>query len=255
MNKLQLPKLATISVESLRLRAYIGFSDWEREKLQDVIISFSFQYDIRLVTEHDDVSYAMDYKILTKKVIVLVENNTFQLLEYLAEKVYNTLQDFDNIIQDIEVKVEKPHALRFTDNVFVQISSKNRFKQVIIAMGSNINPEDNFIKALAELKSLGTILQRTDFRYTKALKFEDQDDFLNGAILVATHLPLQTLIMQLKQIEILMGRVKGENKNGPRPIDLDVLTYDKQLIDDDIYELPFLMDWIADLQPEVKIKH
>lgn len=253
MNELQLPKLATISVESLRLRAYIGFADWEKEKLQDVIISFSFKYDIQMVAQHDDVMYAIDYKTITKKIIGLVENNTFQLLEYLAEKIYDTLQRFDVDIQDIEVKVEKPHALRFTDNVFVQISSADRLNQVIIAMGSNIDPEENFKEALTQLQALGTIIQRTDFIFTKALKYEDQDDFLNGAILIATPLRLQALVRQLKQIEVLMGRIKGENKNGPRKIDLDVLTFNKQLIDDSIYELPFLINWIKCLQPEVKI--
>lgn len=49
------PKLSIVRVENLRLRSYIGFIDWETEKLQDVIISFSFKYDTAMAAKSDDV--------------------------------------------------------------------------------------------------------------------------------------------------------------------------------------------------------
>src|SRR5690606_39158948 len=116
-------KLLKIEIDSLRLRAYIGYLDWEKVKLQDLILSFSFTYDAAMAILEDDVTLAPNYKELTKIVIELVDNQSFHLVETLAEKLYHTIREFDETIQDIEVKVEKPHALRFADNVIVKISS------------------------------------------------------------------------------------------------------------------------------------
>lgn len=246
--KIYQPKLSTIKVENLRLRSYIGFVDWEKEKLQDVVISYSFQYDTALASESDDVHYAVDYKKITKHIISMIDQQSFQLIETLAEKIFNYLLTTSPAIQNVEVQVEKPHALRFADNVMVHISSKDRYNTAIVALGSNINPEEHFEKALSELQKLGIITQRTEFIKTKALKFEDQPDFLNGAVLLQTHKTLSELQLQLKQIEAFLGRVRTENKNAPRTIDLDVTTYNGFLIDTEISEFPFLEKFVQQLQ-------
>ncbi len=253
MRKFYIPKLSTIEVEDLRLRAYIGFQEWEREKLQDLVISFSFKYDVCFATESDDVKDALDYKNLTKSIIALVDRQQFNLIETLAEVIYNTIQTYSPNIQDIEVKLEKPHALRFADNVMVRISSSDRYNKVMVALGSNINREENFSKALEMIQQVGLIVKRTDFINTKALKYEDQADFLNGAILLMTNSGLLQLQMELKQIESIIGRVRTKNKNAPRVIDLDIITFNGAVLDKDIHELPFLLDFLKNLQPEIMI--
>lgn len=245
------PKLLKIEIESLRLRAYIGYLDWEKVKLQDLILSFSFTYDAAMAILEDDVTLAPNYKELTKIIIELVDNQSFHLVETLAEKLYQAIRKFDESIQDIEVKVEKPHALRFADNVIVKISSEDCFNTALIALGSNIQPEGNLALAIEYLQRLGKVVSRSEFVQTKAMKFEQQPDFLNGAILLYTTLSLPYLELELKQIETLMGRVRTENKNGPRIIDLDVLTFNGSITEEkDLVELPFLYDFVKQLQPE-----
>ena len=246
--KIYQPKLSIIKVKNLRLRSYIGFIDWEKEKLQDVVISYSFKYDTSMASETDDVQYAVDYKKMTKQIISMVDNQSFHLIEALAEQVFNFILKSSSAVLDIEVTVEKPHALRFADNVMVSISSKDRYNSAIIALGSNIQPQENFEKALTELQKFGIITQRSEFIQTKALKFEDQPDFLNGAILLQTQKTLSELRLQLKQIEAILGRVRTENKNAPRTIDLDVSTYNGFLIDQEISEFPFLEKFVQQLQ-------
>lgn len=247
------PKLSTVEVENLRLRAYIGFLEWEKEKLQDLVISFSFKYDTADASRTDDVKYAINYKSITKSIIKMVDNQSFNLLETLSENVYDFIQNFEETIQDITVKVEKPNALRFTDNVMVKISSQDRYNRVIITMGSNINPEENFTKALPLLQSFGTIVQRTNYIQTPALKFKEQPDFLNGALLFYTQKSLSALRFELKQVEAQLGRVRSENKSAPRTIDLDITAFNGFLIDKDLDELPFIKDFIKQLQPEISL--
>ena len=250
MNKYYVPKLSAIRVDSLRLRAFIGFMDWEREKLQDLVISFSFKYDTALASASDDIKDAVDYKGLTKQIIALVDNQSFNLVEALADRIYETILNYSPVVQDIEVKVEKPHALRFSDNVIVSVSGKDRYNRAVVALGSNIDRDANFATAIDMIKNLGVIVKRTEFIVTKPLKFEEQADFLNGAVLLLTNCNLHQLQMELKQIEAMMGRVRSENKNAPRVIDLDVITFNSNVVDKDINELPFLIDFVNNLEPE-----
>ena len=249
------PKISIIKVENLRLRAFIGFMEWETEKLQDLVISYSFKYDNTLASETDDIQHAIDYKKITKEIIDFVDQKSFNLIETVAENIYNHLQNTSAKLQEINVRVEKPHALRFADNVMIQIEGKDRYQSVIVALGSNINAEENFEKALTHLQHFGFIMQRTAFITTKPLKFESQPDFLNGAVLLHTQKSLSELKMHLNQIEALLGRVRTENKNAPREIDLDVITYNGFLIDEDITDFPFLVDFVQQLKPEFQFEN
>ncbi len=243
-------KLSTVEVVNLRLRAYIGFIDWEKVKLQDLVISYSFKYDSTKATESDDVAYAVDYKRINKGIIALVENQSYHLIETVADLVLEYIQNSSPYVQDIHVQVEKPNALRFTDNVMVKTSSDNRYNNVMIALGSNIDAEVNFEKALDMMQDLGTIIKRTEFIVTKALKYEDQPDFLNGAVILVTSKSFKELSLALKQIETRMGRVRTSNKNAPRIIDLDISVFNNFVVDDEIDELPFLHEFVNALYPD-----
>lgn len=248
------PKLSVVKVENLRLRAFIGFMDWETEKLQDLIISYSFKYDTALASETDLVENAVDYKKITKEIIDFVADKSFNLIETLAERIFTHLQTCSAAVQDIIVQVEKPHALRFADSVMVQINGKDRYNTAVVALGSNINAEENFNNALVHLQKLGFLMQRTDFIKTKPLKFESQPEFLNGAILLHTLKSRSELQMHLKQIEALLGRVRTANKNAPREIDLDIITYNSFVIDDNLKDFPFLIEFVQQLQPEIQLE-
>lgn len=244
-------KLTTIRVEKLRLRAYIGFSPWEKEKLQDLVISYSFKYDVKNAAENDDVMWAVNYKAITKGIIERIEHNEFQLIETVGELVLGYIKSFSEKIEGGEVVIEKPNALRFCDNVKVVASDKDRYNTVLVSMGSNINANENFAKAIQMMQEIGIVTQRTEFITTKPLKFQDQPDFLNGALLVLTKKSLFEFKMLLKQIEVVLGRVRKANKNAPREIDLDVVTFNKAIIDEEIAEFPFLVKFVEQLQPQV----
>lgn len=246
-----IPQLSILKVENLRLRAYIGFMEWEREKLQDLVISYSFKYDSNEASRRDDVTYAVNYKDLTKEIIELVDEQSFQLIEHLAEQIYTLILSFSVQIEAIEVKVEKPHALRFTDTVMAQILGSDRYNRAMITLGSNIEAEVNVEKALTALRELGVVSHQTNFIETQALKFTPQADFLNGAITLLTKKSLTELRLALRTIEQQLGRVRGRNKNAPREIDLDVTTFNGFLLEEreEFEALPFLKDFLAELEP------
>lgn len=243
-------KLTKITAKNLRLRAYIGFKEWETKKLQDLIISYSFLYNGAKAIRSDSAADALDYKKINKAIIKLVDRQRFYLLEKLTDDIYQLIKK--NIYtRDVWVRVEKPHALRFTDNVMAEVSDQYRPNEVIIGLGSNIDPENNIKKALKHLGEMGTITQKTEFIYTEPERKKDQPDFLNGALVMATNLPYEDLYHRLKQTEDLMGRDRTGDKNGPRKIDLDIVAYNSTITDDEVYEYAFLKSFVNELKPEL----
>lgn len=107
---------ATIQIRNLRLRTFIGFNADEKLKQQDVVININFSYVVNPGVYRDQVEQALDYKSVTKRVITLVENGRFLLLEKLTADVL-ALCTQHPAVQHAAVTVDKPHALRFADSV------------------------------------------------------------------------------------------------------------------------------------------
>jgi D-erythro-7,8-dihydroneopterin triphosphate epimerase len=64
---------------------------------------------------------ALNYKTITKRIIKLVENNRFSLLEKLTADVLAIAAEHP-WVNYAEAEVDKPHALRFADSVSLCLS-------------------------------------------------------------------------------------------------------------------------------------
>ncbi|WP_110458839.1 dihydroneopterin triphosphate 2'-epimerase [Shewanella algidipiscicola] len=113
---------AKIKITNLRLRTFIGFNPDEREKQQDVVINIEIHYPAALSAQTDDVSDALNYKVITKKVIQHVEEGRFLLLEKLVSDIL-TISCEHPWVRYCQVTVDKPHALRFADSVSLSLES------------------------------------------------------------------------------------------------------------------------------------
>lgn len=107
---------ATINIHNLRLRTFIGFNPEEMQKQQDVVINIEINYTIAESVLRDQVEGALNYKVITKRVIEHVEDGRFLLLEKLVADVLAICSDHPGI-NHARVSIDKPHALRFADSV------------------------------------------------------------------------------------------------------------------------------------------
>ncbi len=121
---------------------------------------------------------------------------------------------------------------------------------VVIGVGSNINPYKNIFDAQKEIASMHELIKTSSFLKTKPVGCTNQDDFINGAFLVHTKMDSGNLKSWLKTLEEKLGRVKTENNNGPRIIDLDILVWNGVIVDSDVYDRDFLRGSILELLPE-----
>ncbi len=108
--------LARINITNLRLRTLIGFNPEERTKKQDVVINIAIAYAVSEEALRDRVEHALNYKTVTKRVIALVEEGQFLLLEKLVADILEVCSEHPDVVT-ASVTVDKPHALRFADSV------------------------------------------------------------------------------------------------------------------------------------------
>ena len=125
--------------------------------------------------------------------------------------------------------------------------------EVVIGLGSNIDPEANLEQAVLELKSRFKVSKRSQWTRTKPIGIQDQPDFYNGALLMETELEQQSLKKELKRIEDILGRDRSLPKFGPRTIDLDILIWDKKVVDEDYYERDFLRKGVEEIIPDLNL--
>ena len=125
--------------------------------------------------------------------------------------------------------------------------------EVVIGLGSNIDPEANLEQAVRELKSRFKVSKRSQWTRTKPIGIQDQPDFYNGALLMETELEQQSLKKELKRIEDILGRDRSLPKFGPRTIDLDILIWNKKVVDEDYYERDFLRKGVEEIIPDFKL--
>jgi FolB domain-containing protein len=109
-----------ILIKDLLIRGIIGIHDWEREKKQDILINIVMEVDCRPAGLSDNFKDAVDYRAVTKKVLVLVENSSFFLVEKLAAEIAEICLE-DERVEMARVRVEKPGAVRFSQSVGVEV--------------------------------------------------------------------------------------------------------------------------------------
>jgi 2-amino-4-hydroxy-6-hydroxymethyldihydropteridine diphosphokinase len=147
-----------------------------------------------------------------------------------------------------------------------QLMTDNRgMTRTFVGLGANLeDPRAQIDRALALLAAEDgvEVIAMSTLRETDPVGYEDQPRFLNGAAELRTTLSARELLERLLEIERRMGRVRGEGPRfGPRTIDLDLLLYGDEVIDEPGLEIPhprlheraFALEPLAELDPALEI--
>ena len=109
-----------ILIRDLVARCIIGVGEEERREKQDVVINVVLSADLRQAGKSDRFEDAIDYRALKKRIVAMVEDSSYHLVEALAERVAEICLE-DPRVEQTQVTVEKPTALRFAQSVGVEI--------------------------------------------------------------------------------------------------------------------------------------
>ncbi len=97
--------------------------------------------------------------------------------------------------------------------------------KVVLAFGSNLGDRAGYIfEAIARLREVIADLRSSSLYQSRPMYVTDQPAFLNGVLVGECDLGPLTLLAQLTAAEHAIGRQK-RFQNGPREIDLDLVSY------------------------------
>ena len=110
---------------------------------------------------------------------------------------------------------------------------------VHLLLGSNLGNRKEILDKAIELiiQKIGIIISQSKDYETKPWGVTDQPDFLNLAITIHTKLKPLEILEQTQAIENQLGRVRKE-KWGARLIDIDLIFYGNEIIDEPNLKVP-----------------
>jgi len=132
-----------------------------------------------------------------------------------------------------------------------------------VGLGANLGPREvTLLRAVDLLAAVDgvEVVDVSQLRETDPVRIVDQPPFLNGAVAIDTSLAPRALLDVLLETERALGRVRAE-RWGPRTIDLDLLVYGDQIVDEPGLRVPhprlaerrFVLEPLADLDPALEI--
>ena len=131
-----------------------------------------------------------------------------------------------------------------------------------IGLGGNVGDRaGNLERAVAALRDDCDVdvVVVSAFRETEPVGYRDQPPFLNGVVAVETALPPRALLDRLLAVERALGRERRGPRFGPRTIDLDLLLYGAETVEEPGLTVPhprlaerrFVLEPLVELDPEL----
>ena len=112
-----------ILISDLTLLISIGIHDFERNKKQEVKFNINIDINPSLFPIEDKLNSIVNYETVVNLITKLTKNKHYELLETLAEDIFDQL--FKNInIQKIKLKIEKTQIIKNTSSVGIEITKK-----------------------------------------------------------------------------------------------------------------------------------
>lgn len=248
-----------IYINNLEFIGFHGVFPEEKKLGQKFWVSLELTVDTREAGKTGDLTKSVHYGLVAQDVEKLFLEKSIDLIETCAENIAEMVLKKYELVKEVKVIVKKPWAplqMHF-ENVAVEITRK--WHRVYLSLGSNIgNKRKNLLEAIRKIGELENteVVKSSTILETEPFGYLEQDNFLNTCLEVKTLMTAQEFLKEILQIELDMGRVR-EIKWGPRIIDIDILFYDKEIIEEDnlavphpwICEREFVLDPLSEIAP------
>ncbi|HEY2311807.1 MAG TPA: 2-amino-4-hydroxy-6-hydroxymethyldihydropteridine diphosphokinase [Gaiellaceae bacterium] len=133
-----------------------------------------------------------------------------------------------------------------------------------IGLGANLGDRERTLRAALDALAAEDgveVVAVSTLRETDPVGVGDQPRFLNGAAELATTLTARELLHLLLAVEQRFGRVRVPGEHGPRTLDLDLLLYGDEELDEPGLTVPhprlhdrrFVLEPLAELAPVLVI--
>lgn len=110
----------------------------------------------------------------------------------------------------------------------------SQYHTVYLGLGANLNdPINQLNQAVAALKALPDTdgkIKVSAFYSSKPMGPQDQPDYVNAVACIETQLQPLDLLALTQKIELDLGRVRKDERWGPRTLDIDILLFGEQTL-------------------------
>ena len=254
--------LDEIRIEELEVFAHHGVFPEETENGQNFYVNATLYVDVSKAGQADDLSKTVNYGEVCYFITAWMQENTFQLLESVCEKLSGELLCNYPMVTGVDLEIRKPHAPIGLPFGCVSVKVHRQWHEVYLSVGSNMGDKEAYIRnAASELDKhpLIRVEKVSTLITTKPYGGVEQDDFVNGAIKIKTVLAPEQLLDELHIIEAAADR-KRELRWGPRTLDLDIVFYDKLVYESDRLIIPhvdmanreFVLKPMAEIAPNLR---
>ncbi|MCD7980035.1 MAG: 2-amino-4-hydroxy-6-hydroxymethyldihydropteridine diphosphokinase [Fusobacterium sp.] len=250
-----------IYINNLEFIAYHGVFPEEKKLGQKFLVSAEMTTSTREAGKTGNLKKSTHYGLVANDIGEIFTGKSIDLIETCAEEIAEMILTKYPLISEVKVTVKKPWAplqMHF-ENVTVEITRKRH--TVYLSIGSNMgDKKQNLLTAIEKIGLIKhtTVTKTSTIVETEPFGVKEQDDFLNACLEIKTLLYPHELLEELLKIEEEMGR-KRIKKWGPRIIDIDILLFDKEVIEDDDLAVPhpwmcdrsFVLDPLCEIAPNV----
>jgi 2-amino-4-hydroxy-6-hydroxymethyldihydropteridine diphosphokinase len=133
-----------------------------------------------------------------------------------------------------------------------------------VGVGSNVGDRERTLWGAVHMLAFNSevdIVAVSSIRETDPVGIVDQPRFLNAAVAVDTQLDPRALLELLLSVERELGRTRDGPRFGPRTIDLDLLLYGEEVVDEPgltvphprLHERRFALEPLAELDPDLAV--
>ena len=137
-------------------------------------------------------------------------------------------------------------------------------KTAYIGLGSNLSdPKAQIIQAIAQIRQLPQcqVNRVSSLYFSRPMGPKDQPDYMNAVLALDTQLSALELLEQLQHIENNAGRIRKDNRWGPRILDLDILLFGDDIIATERLTVPhygltqreFVLLPLSEISPDLSI--
>ena len=232
-----------ISIKNLEVFSRHGVFEEGSNKLgQKFAIDAKLYIDTRAAGVTDDIEKSVDYGKVCHFINAFIKGHTYKLIETAAERLAEDILIEFPAISTVYLTVKKPWAPVGLPIEEVNVTIERGWHRVFLSLGSNMGDREAYIiKALNLLKANDRIMvvKESSIIETEPYGMVNQDKFLNSCIEIKTLLTASEILTFCKNLEAMAGRVKTEHW-GPRPLDIDILFYDNDLVDLDDLTIPHM---------------
>ena len=134
-------------------------------------------------------------------------------------------------------------------------------KKVYLGLGSNLEKRAGYLQqARNRIEELiGHVVLASSIYETEPWGFESTNEFLNMVICIETDLSPSGVLGRILMIESQLGRVRSETHYASRNIDIDILFYEDEVLNEEALKIPhpliherrFVMVPLAEIAPDM----